>query len=208
MKSLFPRFGLPDFTGVVAMAAASSAVLMVRAYSCPAFLHPSAGCHYTATSLGFKMPSKASKLRNPLTLDILLYYLCLWPQLSPLASESPVFLSESPVCVSEMLLQISPWPRRAHQTWELPPPLLSVPCSCWRRCWLRALGGSAKGVIFLVDYLLALLTINCTSAGHMFHRVVCKADNPGEMLSTANGAWNTCFCFPQWQVVHRGVRNS
>lgn len=86
---------------------------MVRASSSPAFLHPSAGYHYTAISLGFKMLSKASTLRSCLTLDILLYYLCWFPICdSSWAHQLP---SGSPVFVSEMLLQISPWPRWAQQ---------------------------------------------------------------------------------------------
>lgn len=201
--SLFPRFGLPDCLhwsgGSGSSFLCSTHVPMVGAYSYPAFLHPSVAHHYTAISLGFKMPTKASKLRSSLTLDILLYYLCWFPicDLSwahQLPSGSPIFVSESPVFVSEMILQISPWPRWAQQSWELPPPLLFVsPAAAGGGVGLEWLG---QGRDISCCSSVSLLTINCMSAGHVFQRVVCKADSPGEMLSTANGAWNICFSLP------------
>lgn len=138
------------------------------------------------------MSSKASRLRSPLTLDILLYYLCWFPVCDP---------SWAHQLLRALCLYLKCYCRAAHG-----PGKASRPGSCHllcSKCPLRllevlaqALGGSAKGVLFLVDHLLALLTINCASTGHVFHRVVCKADSPSEMLSTANGAWNIRFSLP------------
>lgn len=130
--SLLPRFGLPDCLhwggGNGSSFHCSTHMPMVRAYSCPAFLPPSAGYHYIAVSLGLKMPSKASKLRSRLMLDILLYYLCWFPICHPswarqLPSGSPVFVWEPWICIwnataDQPMAQVNPA--------ELPPPLLLV----------------------------------------------------------------------------------
>lgn len=76
---------------------------------------------------------------------------------------------------------------------------LSVPCTPLRSCWLRGLGGLAEGATCLVDHLLVSMTVNCTFAGHVFHRVVlstCTADSPSEVMSKANEAWNSLSLFP------------
>lgn len=185
------------------MAAASSAVLPCPWLGHPAVL-PSSILQLDAITLSFPRFQNAVKSiqiekSSPTGhLAILLLLISsLWPQLSP-----PAAMWESCICIWEPCICI--WNATADQPMAQVSPAelgtatsfaVSVPWICLGRCWLRALSGLAKGVIFLVD-LLALLTINCTSAGHMFHRVVCKADSPSEMLSAANGAWNICFSLP------------
>lgn len=141
---------------------------MVRARSCPAFLHPSAGYHYPVISLGFKKPSKESRLQSPLTLDVLLYDLCWFPICDP--SWAHQLPSESPVFISETLLQISPWPRQAQQNQDLPPPLLLVsPAAAgegvgsglwvaWPRVWYFLL------IICLHSWLLIVRLLDTCSA--------------------------------------------
>lgn len=49
---------------------------------------------------------------------------------------------------------------------------VSVPCAPREEALAPGFGGLAKRVMCLVDHLLVLLAINCTSAGRMFYRVV------------------------------------
>lgn len=117
-------------------------VFRIRAYHHPIFLHPSAVYHYTSISRGLRMPSEASRW-SPLSLAILLSYLCWFPNYD--ASWTWHLPCESPTFVSEMLLQITQWAQASTAEQATTASFaVSVPAPRWRRCWLRALGGLAK----------------------------------------------------------------
>lgn len=133
--SLFPRFGLPDclhWDGGNGSSFLCSAEVLTCLWLGHTALLPSSilqlgtitiplHCHFPRLQNALKSIQINKKSSHTGLLAVLpLLISNLWPQVSPpLPSDSPIF-------ISEMLLQISPWPRRAQQNRELPPPLLLV----------------------------------------------------------------------------------